>query len=78
LSLDKSETKEFPSLERWGEYKGYTMWLHPRFGFMVMKENSQRMNKGRLDTVKATQAFINKLPPHPTYQETLKKITGQL
>lgn len=78
LEPPKGETAkvELPSLEKWGEYKGYGIWLHPIYGYFVLKEASYAMNKERLDTVKNAQKFIDGLPPHPTYLETLMRTVG--
>ena len=67
--------KEFPPVTYWGEYKGYKVWHNPPHGYAVIKED-YRINKQKFSTPKETQVFIDKLPPHPSYKETLMKITG--
>lgn len=68
--------KEIIPLEKWGEYRGYGIWLHPIHGYFVIKEGWQRMNLQRIDTPEDARDFINKLPPHPTFYETLMRISG--
>jgi len=72
---EKKPLKEFPPVTYWGEYKGYKVWHNPPHGYVVMKEDFRR-HKQKLRTPKEAQVFINTLPPHPPYAETLMKITG--
>jgi hypothetical protein len=72
----KKQDKYLYSLEKWGEFMGYGIWLHPIHGYMVMKENSERMNRQRIDTPEEAREFIKTLPPHPTFYEILMRVSG--
>lgn len=75
FSNEKKPLKKVSPITFWGTYKDYKVWHNPPHGYAVMKEDF-RIHKQKFSTPKEAQVFIDKLPPPPSYKETLMRITG--